>query len=524
MSGMDFTNTVFCRVMARILILTMTLQGFPVLAAPPLPDAGPDQIIDKTETNGGHIILDGSGSFDPDADPLSDQWLGPFGALFGSIAPAFVPEGLSTVSLLVDDGTVTAGPDTATVEVLPCFTIDGRAKPGKVQVTWPPQPSAQQYEIYRSPASAPSNFVKIGQTPSGYSTYLDDPVVNEITWLYQVNAVSATGSCFSSVASTHPTVSRVLGLNYTPVIYSSPITQGYQGIVYNYDVQATDPNRDPLTFNLVNSPSGMTIDPFSGLIHWIPGATGTYRITVEVSDARGGVDSQSFDLKVDLPATPNRAPSANAGPDQTVRIGDPVTLDGSGSTDPEGSPLTYFWTFASMPSGSTVFLSDPTAVNPVFTVDLAGSYVLELVVNDGLKNSAPDRVTITTVNSPPVADAGPDQTAQVGDRIQLDGSASSDVDGDPLTYRWSLTSPAGSHAALSDPTAVMPAFDIDLPGTYAARLIVNDGVHDSLPDIVLVTTKNTPPVANAGADQTVLVGQPVNLDGSHSSDVDRGTR
>lgn len=135
MSGMDFTNTVFCQVMARILILTITLQGFPVLAAAPVADAGPDQVIDKTETSGGHTVLDGSGSFDPDVDPLSYQWLGTFGALFSSIAPVFVPEGLSTVSLLVDDGTATAGPDTATVEVLPCFTIDARAKPGKVQVT-----------------------------------------------------------------------------------------------------------------------------------------------------------------------------------------------------------------------------------------------------------------------------------------------------------------------------------------------------------------------------------------------------
>lgn len=377
-----------------------------------------------------------------------------------------------------------------------------------------------QVEVYRSSESAPSNFVKIGQTTSSYSTFLDQPVANEITWLYQVNAIAATGSCFSGVASTHPTTSRVLGANYGPVIYSAPITQGYQGIVYNYDVRATDPNANPLKFRLTNGPSGMTIDPFSGLIHWIPGSTGTYRVTLEVTDARGGTASQGFDVKVDVPATPNRAPAADAGPDQTVRVGDQVMLDGSGSTDPEGDLLTHLWTFVSIPPGSTAFLSDPTDVKPTFTVDQAGSYELELVVNDGVKNSAPDRVTITTVNSPPVADAGPDQTVQVGNQVQLDGGGSSDVDGDPLTYRWSLTSPTGSHAVLSDPSAVMPSFDIDLPGTYVAKLIVNDGVHASVPDIVVVTTKNTPPVADAGADQTVLVADTVDLDGSGSSDVD----
>src|SRR5438445_7997154 len=98
---------------------------------------------------------------------------------------------------------------------------------------------------------------------------------------------------------------------------------------------------------------------------------------------------------------------------------------------------------------------------------------------------------------------------------------SSDVDGDPLTFHWAITSvPAGSLAALSDPTAVQPTFVVDKPGTYTVQLLVNDGTVDSTPASVLITTQNAPPVANAGPHQTVAVGATVQLDGRQSPDVD----
>ncbi len=114
-----------------------------------------------------------------------------------------------------------------------------------------------------------------------------------------------------------------------------------------------------------------------------------------------------------------------------------------------------------------------------------------------------------------MADAGPDQTVFVGDTVTLDGSASNDVDGDLLTFDWSLTSvPSGSSADLSDSMAVNPTFEVDLPGVYVVRLIVSDGVVDSASDTVIVSTANSRPVADAGPDQTVFVGDTVTLDGS----------
>ena len=93
----------------------------------------------------------------------------------------------------------------------------------------------------------------------------------------------------------------------------------------------------------------------------------------------------------------NTAPTANAGPDQEVAVSTLVTLDGSGSFDPNGDTLTYAWTLTSKPESSTATLTGATTVDPTFTPDLAGAYVVSLVVNDGTVNSAPDTVTITAV-------------------------------------------------------------------------------------------------------------------------------
>ena len=219
--------------------------------------------------------------------------------------------------------------------------------------------------------------------------------------------------------------------------------------------------------------------------------------------------------------TENTPPVANAGPDDTTAVGATVQLDGSASSDVDGDALTFAWSLISRPAGSTAVLNAPTAVRPTFVADQPGTYVAQLIVNDGQVNSPPDTVTITTENLAPVANAGPDDTATVGATAQLDGSASSDPDGDPLTYNWAFVSrPNGSTATLSNASAVRPTFVVDRPGTYVVQLIVNDGKVNSPPDTVTITTVNSRPTANAGIDSTVAVGATVQLDGSGSSDPD----
>ncbi len=241
---------------------------------------------------------------------------------------------------------------------------------------------------------------------------------------------------------------------------------------------------------------------------------GTYVVQLIVND--GTIDSAPSQVSI---SDVNSPPVANAGPNKSIQVGTVVHLDGSHSTDVDGDTLVYSWSILSAPSGSTAALSDPHAVQPTFTADLLGNYVIQLVVNDGTANGQPATVTISTNDVPPVANAGPNQTVTVGTLVTLNGTGSADSDGHPLTFSWSLlTKPAGSVAALISPNSSQPTFQADLPGDYVVQLMVNDGFLNSVPANVTISTNDVPPVANPGPNQTVSAGATVQLDGTGSTD------
>ncbi|MGD8569821.1 MAG: pre-peptidase C-terminal domain-containing protein [Gammaproteobacteria bacterium] len=213
-------------------------------------------------------------------------------------------------------------------------------------------------------------------------------------------------------------------------------------------------------------------------------------------------------------APTNDAPVANAGNDQnSVPVGSTVLLNGNLSTDPNGDQLTYQWQIISQPTGSAATLSDATIINPTFVADAEGTYEIQLIVNDGLLDSDPDTVLINTSNTAPVADAGNSRTVTVGQVVNLDGSASSDINGDQLTYSWEITNmPGGSTALLSDSTAVDPTFTADTVGDYVVTLVVNDGLADSAPAVITITA--IAPGAEAEPNDTINLAQPIPLIGA----------
>jgi hypothetical protein len=93
-------------------------------------------------------------------------------------------------------------------------------------------------------------------------------------------------------------------------------------------------------------------------------------------------------------------------------------------------------------------------------------------------------------NTQPVADAGPDQMIPVGQMVRLNGSASGDVDDDPLAYSWSVVAqPQGTNPTLTGDDTEQPHFSVSMTGDYAVQLIVHDGEVESLPDTVNVQVR-----------------------------------
>lgn len=152
----------------------------------------------------------------------------------------------------------------------------------------------------------------------------------------------------------------------------------------------------------------------------------------------------------------NARPIANAGPDQSVDEAVTVSLDGSGSTDAEGS-ISYAW---SQSGGTAVSLSSRTTARPSFESPLLladETLIFRLTVTDASGASASDTVAISVVheNLLPIAEAGDDQVLLSGNTVSMSGNSSSDPEG-PLTFEWQQTQ--GPNIVLSDATAAAPTF------------------------------------------------------------------
>lgn len=198
-----------------------------------------------------------------------------------------------------------------------------------------------------------------------------------------------------------------------------------------------------------------------------------------------------------VPTQTNEAPVADAGIDQSVRVGDTVTLLGVAFDDNTAEEdLLYMWSFIALPDGSNSVLINFDTPTPSFDVDVAGQYEITLVVTDseGLA-STPDMVTISSANLAPTADAGADQIVLVGSTVGLDGSGSSDPENDPLTYSWMLSGPPGSSAPLVNPNSESPSFVPDVAGVFVATLNVSDLIGPGTPDTVEVTASTAEQLA-----------------------------
>lgn len=201
--------------------------------------------------------------------------------------------------------------------------------------------------------------------------------------------------------------------------------------------------------------------------------------------------------------SPNTVPVANAGPNQSVGAGTQVTLDGSASSDSDGTIATYTW---SQTAGTAVTLSSTTVAQPTFTAPSPAAtttLTFTLRVTDergGLSAPATVNITVNPAGGPnaaPVANAGNAQTVSSGFGVTLDGTGSTDADGTIASYAWTQT--AGAAVTLSSSSAAQPTFTaptVTTSTTLTFSLVVTDDDNAASAASTVNVTVNPPAAGN----------------------------
>ncbi len=247
-------------------------------------------------------------------------------------------------------------------------------------------PVSYQWTLTEKP---PGSTVSLTNATSARPTFTPD-----IAGRYTVTLVVTA----SGVASQPDSVSiDCVPGNVAPRANAGPDRSAVVGRAITLDGTAShDPNNTPVTYNwrIVTQPTGSNA-VFTNTTAAMPTFTadisGLYSVALTVSD--GSLTSPADQMEITV-GTGNLPPVANAGPDQAVTVAEVVTLTGSGSSDPNGDPLTYRWCLQGRPDGSTATISAANTAQPTFTPDVPGSYVFCLTVNDGQSASASDTVVV----------------------------------------------------------------------------------------------------------------------------------
>jgi hypothetical protein len=275
----------------------------------------------------------------------------------------------------------------------------------------------------------------------------------------------------------------------------------------------------PTQFTIVNSAIATT--PVNKL------TAGVYSFQLKVTDNGGMSSMDTVNVVVNAAAPVNQPPVAKAGADQTITLPtNSVTVNGSASSDPDGSIATYLWTKISGPAQYSI--GNNTAASTIVNNLTAGVYAFQLRVSDNLGALALDTIKVTVnaapVNQPPVANAGADISVTLPTNIaNLNGSGSTDPDGSVTGYAWSQLSGPGTATIASGASASSGISGL-IQGVYVFILKVTDNAGATDVDSVKVTVNaaaNQPPVANAGSSKSItLPTNSVSLNGSLSSDPD----
>jgi len=414
----------------------------------PIADAGPDLVAAPGE----EVVLDGSGSVDPDGEIAEWLWRFPDGseATGVRVARSFAEPGLQRVLLTVRD-------DTGLAEA---FDVDEVA----VAVNAPPVAAAGSDLLVepRVPVrfDGSASFDPDGSIASHRWDFddLDAPVLEPVAERTfdapGVHGAQLTVADASGAANATASAEVAIRVNHPPVAEAGPETVTDSLYVTLDGSGSSDADGDRLIhtwdFGDGSPPAlGETVT------HAYP-RSGVFPVTLTVDDGTGLGNAVAVDsTRVVIDARP----IAVAGGNRDVCSGDAILFDGSASVDPDGGLLRYEWDFGDS-TGSNI-------VNPSKTYESPGVYTVTLTVRDesGLSLGVhADRIA-AVVREAPIADAGLSLRACTNQTVRLDGSGSSDADGAVNAFSWNFGD--GSTGGGERPTHVY-----ERPGTYTVTLTI----------------------------------------------------
>jgi hypothetical protein len=267
----------------------------------------------------------------------------------------------------------------------------------------------------------------------------------------------------------------------TRVVPDANSSTGYLsvGAVYVYDIGSasavdTISNPNPTEYSVNQTSFGYAVGA---------GSNGTVVISDPYNDTTAGVDAGTVYFFGSSAPPTNQPPVADAGAAQTTTENSTVTLDASGSTDPDGDTLSYAWDL----NNDGVF-DDATGVTVSFTQDLPGTYPVAVQVTDsaGHQSTASSSVTFTDVA--PTANAGADQTAVSQQAVNFTGTGAN-ASGDAIvSYEWDFNYDGSNFSA--DATGATASNTFTAPGTYTVALRVTDDDGQTAVDTTQVTVQS----------------------------------
>ena len=389
-------------------------------------------------------------------------------------------------------------------------------------------------DVPTDPIAAEVHTIHFTPTLAAFTLTLAANAVSDLAGLTgPANDVSASGTATAPVANTAP---RITTAATQSVAENTPTTTPVVTFA------ADDDESNTITWALTGADAGdFTLNAASGVLTFNTAPNyetkRSYAVTVTATD-NGTPNMPSAPRAVTIAVT-------NVDEEGSVVIGGDLlvgaTLTATVTEEDGAASLTYQWQSAASGGTYTDITSATSATYILAATDAGKTLQVVAMYNDGFGDKtvtstitgAVPAVPVTT-NQPPVANAGDLQTVAIGATVTLDGSASTDSDGTIQSYEWVHTSTDGvapttpitvANGETSTFTAPDAAADLDLVFTLT---VTDDGgatnINTDTNTVTITVTApvadNQPPVANAGALQTVAIGATVTLDGSGSTDSD----